>query len=248
MKKYSMIKLKLLFGVLLFFVCLNSSYSQATFPSNESDSLIKEKLRFIETSFQNMQSNAKLWKYGWYAGFSTLAISQGTIGITTDNKELQKGMALGVVTSVIGIGGLVTKPLVSIKAYKTLQNLPENTIEERKLKLEMAEKLLKKSAEREINGKNWKSHATAGAINLTAGLVTWLGFKKSIWDGLTTFAISTAIAELQIITQPKKSAKAFADYNNKYNLSDAKLGFHKKQKLNWFVGISPSGFRLNISL
>lgn len=243
-----MIKSKILFCVLLLFVCITSSLSQTTLSNKESDSLIKEKLRFIETSFQNMQSNAKTWKYGWYAGFSTLAISQGTIGITTDNNDLKKGMALGVVTSVIGIGGLVTKPLVSIKACKTLQNMPENTIEERRIKLATAEKLLKKSAEREINGKNWKSHATAGAINLTAGLVCWLGFKKSIWDGFTTFAISTAIAELQIITQPKKSAKAFADYNNKYNSSDAKLGFHKKQKLSWFVSISPTGFRLNFML
>jgi len=233
---------------LIFIFCVNHTYSQTTIINKETDSLDKEKLVFIETSFQNMQSNAKSWKYGWYAGFSTLAVGQASVYFISENKGLKQGMALGVVTSTLGIGGLITNPLTSIKAFKILQTMPENTADERKKKLQIAENLLKKSAEREINGTKWKAHATAGAINLAAGLVTWLGFKKSIWDGLTTLAISTTIAELQIITQPKKSVKAYLDYIHKYNTSETESGFRKKQKLNWFVSITPVGFRLNIML
>ena len=243
-----MINLRILSGVLLFFVCINSSLSQTSYQSKESDSLIKEKIAYIETSFQQAQLSAKIWQYGWLTGYSGLAIGQGINYFISDNKNVKQGMALGVATSLLGVGGVITKPLASVKALETLQKMSENTIEERKIKLQMAENLLNKAAEREIKGKQWKAHLTAGAVNLTSGLIVWLGFKKTIWNGLINFGISSAIAELQIITQPKKSAKAFADYNNKYHSSDAKLGFYKKQKSNWFVGISPVGFRLSIML
>ncbi len=232
--------------VILIFVNTNTLFSQTSFQNTDNDSLVKEKLAYIENAFQDMQANSKTWKYGWYATFSALATSQGTIALTTDNKDLQKGMALGTATAFTGIGGLVTKPLVSIKANRTLQKMPANTAEERRLKLEMAEKLLKKSSEREINGKHWKSHATAGAINLAAGMITWLGFEKSIWQGLQTFAISTAIAELQILTQPRKSIKAYKEYQNRFD-TNTKVSYQKKQQINWFVSASPVGFRLNVS-
>jgi hypothetical protein len=236
---------KILF-VLPIFVITNTMFSQTTIQNTDNDSLVKEKLAFIENAFQEMQSNSKVWKYGWYATFSALAISQGTIALTTDNKDLQKGMALGTATSFTGIGGLVTNPLQSIKALKILQRMPANSVEERRIKLEMAEKLVKKSSEREINGKHWKSHATAGAINLAAGMITWLGFEKSIWEGLQTFAISTAIAELQILTQPRKSIKAYKEYQSRFD-ANAKFSYRKKQQINWFVSASPIGFRLNVS-
>ena len=232
--------------VIQIFVNTNTIFSQSNIQNIENDSLVKEKLAYIENAFQDMQVNSKSWKYSWYATFSALATSQGTIALTTDNKDLQKAMVLGTATAFTGLGGLITKPLVSIKANKTLQSMPSNTAEERRLKLEMAEKLLKKSSEREINGKHWKSHATAGAVNLTAGLITWLGFEKTIWDGLRTFAISTAIAELQILTQPRKSIKAYKAYQNRFD-ANAKFSYQKKQQINWFVSATPTGFRLNVS-
>ena len=238
-------KIKILF-IILILINTNSIFSQTTIQNTDNDSLVKEKLAYIETAFQDMQTNSNSWKYAWYATFSALAISQGTIALTTDNKDLQKAMALGTATAFTGIGGLITKPLVSIKANRTLQNMPANTAEERRLKLEMAEKLLKKSTEREINGKHWKSHATAGAVNLTAGLITWLGFEKTIWDGLRTFAISTCIAELQILTQPRKSIKAYTAYQNRFD-ANAKFTYKKKPQINWFVSATPTGFRLNVS-
>jgi len=233
-------------AIFLFVISTNNSFSQ-TFQSIDSDSLVKEKIAFIENSLQAMHSNVSSWQYSWYTTYSLLAAGQGTNYFFSENLGVKQGMALGVITSSLGLGGMLTKPLKSNKALKILVKLPENTVEERKIKLQMAEELLKKSSVREMERKNWQSHATAGAVNLTAGLITWLGFDKTIKDGLITFGISTIIAELNFLTQPKKSIKTYKAYKQKYNSPDAGFSYLKKQRVNWFLSASPTGFRLNLS-
>ncbi|MCK7538546.1 MAG: hypothetical protein MZV63_50095 [Marinilabiliales bacterium] len=52
---------------------------------------------------------------------------------------------------------------------------------------EETSELLKMLAVREKEGRSWKTHAIAGAVNLSSGLITWLGFKRTVWDGIGEF-------------------------------------------------------------
>ena len=78
-----------------------------------------------------------------------------------------------------------------------------------------SEEMLKEIAEREKEGRSWKMHALTGAVNLSTGLITWLGFKRSVWDGLEIFALNTAVTELQIWTQPTRAIKDYKNYYGK---------------------------------
>jgi hypothetical protein len=77
---------------------------------------------------------------------------------------------------------------------------------------EYYETMLREIAEREKAGRSWKIHAVAGAVNLGSGLVTWLGFKRTVWDGLINFAMNTVITEAQIWSQPVRAVKDYDRY------------------------------------
>ncbi len=68
-------------------------------------------------------------------------------------------------------------------------------------------------------GRSFKTHAICTAVNLGSGLVTWLGFKRSVWAGLGNFALNEAITETQIFTQPRRAIKDYDNYVNKYKFS-----------------------------
>ena len=77
--------------------------------------------------------------------------------------------------------------------------------------LSQAEALLVIQADKAKAGKSWQTHALTGSVNLASGLVTWLGFKRSVWEGLANFALNTAITEIQIFTQPTRAIKDYAE-------------------------------------
>ena len=124
-------------------------------------------------------------------------------------------MATGAATTLLGAVGQLITPMVPAKAPEELTNMAEKTVEERTIKLEFAEELLRKSAQREKSGRSWQTHAVAGVVNLSSGLITWLGFKRTIWAGIGNFALNTAVTEAQIWTQPTRAMKDYEGYCKK---------------------------------
>ena len=95
-----------------------------------------------------------------------------------------------------------------------------------------------KIAKREKSGKSWKIHALNGAVNLGSGLITWLGFKRSVWDGIINFAMNSAISELQILTQPTRTLKAYNLYKQKYDLEIGPRQENQNLLIMWVHGLS----------
>jgi hypothetical protein len=84
-----------------------------------------------------------------------------------------------------------------------------------------SEKLLQQNAMNEKMGRSFKTHAICTAVNLGSGLVTWLGFKRSVWAGLGNFALNEAITETQIFTQPRRAIRDYDNYVKKYKFTPA---------------------------
>jgi hypothetical protein len=59
-------------------------------------------------------------------------------------------------------------------------------------------------------------HAVSSAINLSSGMITWLGFDRTIQSGLINFAINEVITEANIWTQPTRAIKDYKNYCEKY--------------------------------
>jgi hypothetical protein len=125
-----------------------------------------------------------------------------------------------------------------------LKQIPEDTKEARLQKLDNAEEFLKESALREKAGRSWQVHAVAGVVNVSSGLITWLGFKRNMWAGVKNFALNTIITEAQIWTQPTRAVKDYQNYCQRFKTGENPIAL--KPDISWFASISPGGIEIKI--
>ena len=208
------------------------------------DSVVSLRIQHIQNILDRNKRNADLWNYGWISAYSAGTAVQGLIYFTNENERTKQDMALGAATTLLAGLFQVIDPLeIGCKA-KNLKKISGDTPGERQKKLIFAEETFMNVAKREKSGKSWKIHALNGAVNLSSGLITWIGFKRSVWDGVVNFAINSAISELQILTQPTRTLKAFNLYKKKY---DPAIGLHSiKPYPAYLVGAGLSGISMKI--
>jgi hypothetical protein len=206
---------------------------------NLSDSIVTERLQTIKQMLGEGKTNANRWWYGWLIGYSAATIVQGTAVFISEDKSTRQDLALGAATTFLGAAGQVLTPRIPGYASARLALLSEGTREERLNKLSEAEKLLSESARIEKSGRSWKTHALYSAVNLTSGLITWIGFDRNIWAGLENFVLNTVITEAQIFTQPTRAMKDYKNYQKKYS-----GGPEQSLEVNdsyWTVNVYPGG-------
>jgi hypothetical protein len=208
------------------------------------DSVIMERIRIIEKMLDKGKPGADRWWYGWLAGYSAATIGQGTVFLSSNEKGTRQDMALGAATTLLGAAGQLLTPMTPSYAPARLTKIPEDTHEGRIQKLDDAEELLKASALREKDGRSWQTHAVAGVVNVSSGLITWLGFKRNVWAGVENFALNTVITEAQIWTQPTKAMKDYQNYCKRFKSGENPVAL--KSEIDWFAGASPGGIEIKI--
>ncbi|MFH0761020.1 MAG: hypothetical protein V2A67_05920 [Bacteroidota bacterium] len=207
-----------------------------------NDSVIKERIQCIQGMLEQDQKSTTIWWWGWLAGYSAATAGQGAVYFLSEDIRTKQDMALGAATTVLGVAGQLITPLNTGRMAELLSDYPESTPEERLKKLSAAEKFLEKAAATEKFGRSWKNHALYGAVSITSGLITWLGFKRTLWDGIANFALNTVVSEVQIWTQPTRSLKNYQYYCNRYK----PVGVANRTRPEFFVGACPGGIALRM--
>ena len=210
-----------------------------------SDSLIDERLKDIHKLLDQDRINAQRWWYGWLAGYSVATIGQGIVYFASENKSTKQDMVLGSATTFLGAIGQLLMPIVPRSSSIGDSQISQSISPEQFKELYNSEELLKELALREKEGRSWKVHAITGAVNIGSGLITWLGFKRSFWNGVENFALNTVITEAQIWTQPTRAIKDYKNYCNKYN-SGSGQNVLKPEK-EWLVRVYPGGITIELN-
>jgi len=215
-----------------------------------SDEQVQERLGFLENALVSAQPRAKLWWYGWIAGYSAAALVQGGLAAanwdkTGDDKDFAEDMLVGGATCALGAGGLLISPFVPAYRPAALQSMPEGTPEERRAKLLKAEELMHECAKREKDGRGWLTHGLNLGVNAAAGLVTVLVFDRPWSEGLLTFAISEGVSLLNIFTQPRRAQRDLKNYEIKFL---EKPGIYREgaAEPTWYVSVHPGGISLGM--
>ncbi len=219
-------------------------YFQVTAQNEISDSLVAERIQYIQKMLDQGKPPASIWWNAWLYGYSAATLVQGAVFLTADKLKTRQDMALGAATTLIGAAGQLLMPMVPAYAPRKLALIRGESPEERLIKLKKAEDLFEESAVREREGRSWKMHAASGAVNLGSGLVTWLGYKRTVWAGLGNFAFNTVITEAQIWTQPTRAIKDYKDYCEKYKSGIAYTDYKPRPHL--FVNAYPGGLALRL--
>jgi hypothetical protein len=208
------------------------------------DSLVNERIQCIQDHLNQGRTTANLWWYGWLGAYSAATIGQGAVYFLSNDKGTRQDMALGASTTLLGAAGQLVMPINPGRKADILAQIPDSTPGERLNKLIYAEKMFKEIAKNEKFGRSWKMHVIYGAVNISSGLITWLGFKRSIWAGLGNFALNTVISEAQIWTQPTRTMKDYQDYCRKYKSGINPLSY--KPKPAFYVGACPDGIAIKM--
>jgi hypothetical protein len=208
------------------------------------DAMVKERIQCIQNMLEQDQKNTDIWWYGWLAVYGAATAGQGAAFIISEETRTKQDMALGAATTILGMAGQLISPLHPGHKAKLLKEMPENTLDERLKKLEDAEQMLKKIAQTEKFGRSWKNHALYSAVNLGGGLITWIGYKRSVWAGIGSFALNTVVSEIQIWTQPTRSLKNYQDYCRKYQSGTIPVAY--KPRPEFYVSASPGGVGLKV--
>lgn len=208
------------------------------------DSLVHERIQYIQDHLDQGRTTANVWWYGWLGAYSAATVGQGTVGFLSNDKRTREDMVLGASTTLLGAAGQLVMPLNPGHKADILTQIPDSTPELRLAKLMCAEKMFKEIAKNEKFGRSWKMHVIYGAVNISSGLITWLGFKRSIWAGLGNFALNTVISEAQIWTQPTRTMKDYQNYCRKYQSGINPVSY--KPKPVFYVSACPDGIALKV--
>ncbi len=229
--------------IILFLILLISNTVNAQ-RSEIPDSVGKERIQYIENKLASSKKSVNVWWYGWLGAYSAATIGQGTVYFMSSDKATKQDMALGSATTFLGAALQLLTPLNTGKDAEILAELPENTTEDQQDKLVLAEKLLQSNAMKEKAGRSWQIHALNGAANLSSGLITWLGFKRSVWDGVSNFLLNTVVTETQIWTQPTRTLKDYKNYCRKYKSDSGSFSYQPQPE--YFLSTYPGGVSLRI--
>jgi len=206
------------------------------------DSLVVQRIQFIKNTLEKDRAYTKRWWYGWLGAYSTATIGQAAISFTSNEKSVRQDMALGAATTLLGVAGQFISPLIPGKETEQLNTITSTT--DTHGKLVIAEKLLSECAIREKLARNWESHAICSAVNMGGGLITWLGFKRSIGAGIGYFVLNTAITEIQIWTQPTLAKRNYKKYQQKYLMPEEGISY--LPSVNWYLETYPGGFGIKM--
>jgi hypothetical protein len=208
-----------------------------------SDEQVRERLDFLQNALHSGQPRAKLWWYGWIAGYSGAAVAQGVLAAANwkddkEDNEFAQDMLVGGATCALGSAGLLISPFVPATGPGSLKRMPEETPEERRAKLVRAEELMRECAEREKKGRGWLTHGLNLGVNVAAGLVTVLAFDRPWSDGLLTFAINETVSLLNIFSQPRRAQRDLKNYEVRYQ---GKPGAYREAEASasWFFAVGP---------
>lgn len=190
------------------------------------------------------RARAQAWWYAWLGGYSAATAGQGIVYFTSEDKSLRQDMALGAATTFLGAVGQLLTPMLPKDATYGRPTRGYNAEGAEPLTYEQTAELLKALALREKEGRSWKVHAVAGAVNLGSGLITWLGFKRTFLDGLGNFALNTVITEAQIWTQPTRAIKDYERWCREQGTGGDPEA--TKPDRGWTVNIHPGGFSVRL--
>ena len=209
-----------------------------------ADTVTDDRTQEIQAMALRDKLGAQRWWYGWLAGYSAATAGQAVVYISSDDKSLRQDMALGAATTMLGALGQLITPILPKDAKADYPSYRDYVSGVRPFSEEEAAELLKALALREKEGRSWKTHAIAGVVNLGSGLVTWLGFKRTVWDGLANFALNTAVTEAQIWTQPTRAVKHYERYLRDYHPETGVAPLKPESELT--VSVFPGGIAIRV--
>ncbi|MDJ0766038.1 MAG: hypothetical protein QNJ97_23840 [Myxococcota bacterium] len=184
-----------------------------------SDQEVIQRIVFLENSFNDTQTVARLWAASWMAVFSGLTI-YNVLGIANGSRKWDEDLTyftVGAVKSGLAFGMMLIGPFPSADAGARFEKIPDATAAQRLSKLRKGERLLQQGSEKVLGDRTFFQHALKIGANLVGGAIIWGVEGRDGWKhALVSTGVGTALAVGSIWTMPMKPVKSYRRYREKY--------------------------------
>ena len=218
-------------------LCLVLSFQNSE--AQNSEDATGKRIQFLDQSLRYDQQGTKLWWYSWLGLYGTATAGQGATYFASNEKSTRQDMALGAATTFVGVVGQFISTFQPVSFADKLALLPESTASDRLTKISLMEKCLTDRSKMEVDARKWKAHILCTSINLASGMITWIGFHRTVWDGVVNFGWNCAITEAQIWTQPIRAKRALKRYREQ--LGRQVNSYHPPRDINCNFMVTTSG-------
>lgn len=141
------------------------------------------------------------WFWSWTGFFGGVATAQASVVAASNRGQLTDPALVGAVSSSLGLVGM---GLTEVRPDLAQQVQPNNPALEDAALWDQ----LRLQARREAAGRAWPNHVLAAAVAVGGGL--WLAFGRDRpVEGAVNSAVSLAVGELQLWTQPTRALDAW---------------------------------------
>jgi hypothetical protein len=206
----------------------------------DDDSDVRERLHFIQSRLRAEAPMARLWSWGWVS-FNALGLGYSAYrGATADNLADRTDQYVGVAKAAIGVVSGAVHPLAATRGDSELRGLPESSAAERREKLALAERLLRRNAKETDQRYSLLPHALTLALNVAGAAIVW-GVGRDAGKAWLSAGIGIAFGELQIWTQPTRAKKDLKDYEGRY------LGHYAESSTGPTLSVVPMSAGLGVS-
>jgi hypothetical protein len=229
---------------LITMMVLVSLFASNAIAQSVPDSIVHQRIAFLQKSINLDQKGTNRWWYGWMAGYGALTAGQAAVWYSSEDTGLRQDMATGAATTFLGMIGQFVSVYQPQHFAEKFSQLPEGTPAERKIKQSQMEKFLTDRSLMEVDARKWKAHLPSLGVNLASGLVTWVGFHRTVWDGVANFALNCVISESQIWTQTLRAKKELKRYHERFGGTETAENYRHEINYNFIVSANGAGIRV----
>jgi hypothetical protein len=160
-----------------------------------------ERVAFLLERTRSVEEAGRIWSATFAMGYLGLAAAQIAVLTASTDQGRRADMAIGAVSSLLGVASIVVLPMQVIVDRPEMEELAPRAAAGDCDALARAERIFASDAGSEDFGTSWLMHVGSMLFNIGIGLVQGLGYGR--WEsGAISAAIGIAVGELQLLTKP----------------------------------------------
>lgn len=187
-----------------------------------SDAVIEKRIRFIEKRLDAHKQHAQIWYWSWMAVNAGATVGLSIAAGVTDETADRVDFTSQAVLAAFGVADLLLRPLEARYGADPIRCMPEATRNQKLAKLQAAEELLYRNAERAAQRHDWVFHVMNVVLNAGVGIATGIAGDRT--QGAISAGAGVVGGEIYIMAQPAGPEKDWEKYQTMIsNRSDKKM-------------------------
>lgn len=182
--------------------------------SSLDDKAISDRVDYLSRRLDDERRGAQFWQFGWTAFNGGSMIATAVLASQEDDHKDRVTDIVESAQSLIGVAALLLRPLPAQFGADPIRSMPDRTREDKLARLETAEDLVRRGAERAEEPGQWLPQLGLFGINLGAAVAIWqfADFRHAYQSAIP----SVIIGEIQLWTTPSRPADDWHGYRTEF--------------------------------